>query len=269
MIDGLGEIRTSIETSNTRLTSISSSTASTVSVVADSNSLLASIDTNGDGVISQMEASVAAQNLIKQKADENVLATGQVKDAVNEGNTTGYSDNNLLLGIYQNTSGMRLQISDVRFDLASINGLIDSVRKYTGAAAINTMYGRPVAPDPGIGAISALGNIFSDGNVVPFAKGGIPSVVHNPTLAPMALFGEAGPEAIMPLDRGPDGSLGVRMYGSNDNGEVPALLRELISEVRGYRRQSAAQAGRADRNATQLRFAFDDVAGPLKRVAAA
>ncbi|XAI96773.1 tail tape measure protein [Synechococcus phage Ssp-JY39] len=44
----------------------------------------------------------------------------------------------------------------------------------------------------------------------PFAKGG---VISRPTLFPMAngagLMGEAGPEAIMPLRRGPDGRLGV------------------------------------------------------------
>jgi phage-related minor tail protein len=53
---------------------------------------------------------------------------------------------------------------------------------------------------------SALGNIFSAGHIVPFAAGG---VVDGPSVAPMALFGEAGPEAIMPLRRGPDGKLGV------------------------------------------------------------
>jgi hypothetical protein len=35
---------------------------------------------------------------------------------------------------------------------------------------------------------SALGNVFSAGQVVPFAAGG---VVDDPTIAPMALFGEA------------------------------------------------------------------------------
>lgn len=60
---------------------------------------------------------------------------------------------------------------------------------------------------------SAKGNVFASGAVVhAFAKGGAftNSVVSSPSLAPMALFGEAGPEAIMPLSRGADGSLGVR-----------------------------------------------------------
>lgn len=49
-------------------------------------------------------------------------------------------------------------------------------------------------------------------NVTAFAKGGAftNSVVSEPTKAPMALFGEAGPEAIMPLTRDGQGRLGVR-----------------------------------------------------------
>lgn len=68
------------------------------------------------------------------------------------------------------------------------------------------------------GAISASanGNVFSGGNIVPFANGGI---VNGPTLFPMTgsntgLMGEAGPEAIMPLKRGKDGKLGVSVEGS-------------------------------------------------------
>lgn len=60
---------------------------------------------------------------------------------------------------------------------------------------------------------NATGNVFRGGEVVPFASGGI---VTQPTLFPMAngtgLMGEAGPEAVVPLERMSDGSLGV---GSN------------------------------------------------------
>ena len=61
---------------------------------------------------------------------------------------------------------------------------------------------------------NAKGNVFSGGSVVPFASGGI---VNSPTLFAMnggtGLMGEAGPEAIMPLARGADGSLGIRGGG--------------------------------------------------------
>ncbi len=53
-----------------------------------------------------------------------------------------------------------------------------------------------------------------------YANGGVftNGVATGPTLAPMALFGEAGPEAIMPLSRGSDGSLGVVALGGGQPG---------------------------------------------------
>jgi hypothetical protein len=60
----------------------------------------------------------------------------------------------------------------------------------------------PGAYNPG-----AFGLTFDAGHVVPFAAGG---VVMGPLRMPMALMGEAGPEAVMPLQRTADGTLGVR-----------------------------------------------------------
>lgn len=63
---------------------------------------------------------------------------------------------------------------------------------------------------------SAKGNAFgSDGLITAFANGG---VVSRPTFfgyagGRMGLMGEAGPEAVMPLTRGPDGKLGVQSNG--------------------------------------------------------
>jgi len=71
---------------------------------------------------------------------------------------------------------------------------------------------------PLVGALfptaNANGNVFAANGIVPFAKGGI---VDRPMLFPFAkgigLMGEAGPEAIMPLRRGPGGRLGVEASG--------------------------------------------------------
>lgn len=67
---------------------------------------------------------------------------------------------------------------------------------------------------------SANGNAFNaGGGIAAFAKGGTftNSIVDSPTLFKFAkgtgVMGEAGPEAIMPLKRGADGSLGVQMHG--------------------------------------------------------
>ena len=62
---------------------------------------------------------------------------------------------------------------------------------------------------------SAMGNVFSGGNLMAFARGGI---VGGPTVFPMkngmGLMGEAGPEAVMPLTRTSSGELGVKTEGS-------------------------------------------------------
>lgn len=67
---------------------------------------------------------------------------------------------------------------------------------------------------PGLGL--ANGGVINQGKVVPYAKGG---VVNQPTIFPMTngtgVMGEAGPEAVMPLKRGPSGRLGVEVNQSD------------------------------------------------------
>ncbi|QYX56708.1 phage tail tape measure protein [Roseovarius sp. SCSIO 43702] len=91
------------------------------------------------------------------------------------------------------------------------------------------------------------GGSFAQGRVMPFANGGI---VNGPVTFPMrrgtGLMGEAGPEAIMPLARGPDGKLGVRSAA----GAAPVNVVMNIStpDAGSFRRsqgQIAAQLGRA------------------------
>jgi phage-related minor tail protein len=65
------------------------------------------------------------------------------------------------------------------------------------------------------GLSGASGDGGADAPIEPFAKGG---VIAAPTYFPLGsgrtgLAGEAGPEAIMPLARGPDGRLGVAASG--------------------------------------------------------
>lgn len=91
-----------------------------------------------------------------------------------------------------------------------------------GASAVSGANTSFAASASGFGGPFAKGGAFDrSGEVTAFAKGG---VVGGPTLFKFAkgtgLMGEAGPEAIMPLKRGPDGSLGVQVNGgrsANDN----------------------------------------------------
>lgn len=91
------------------------------------------------------------------------------------------------------------------------------------------------------------GGTFAQGRVMPFANGGI---VSQPVAFPMrggltGLMGEAGPEAIMPLARGPDGRLGVQ--ASSPGRPVNVTINVSTPDVEGFRRsegQIAAQVGR-------------------------
>ena len=75
----------------------------------------------------------------------------------------------------------------------------------------------------------AKGGAIDAGQLVPFAKGG---VVHRPTVFPMAsgagLMGEAGPEAVMPLERDSHGRLGV--VASGVGMEAPSVTVNVINE---------------------------------------
>ena len=84
--------------------------------------------------------------------------------------------------------------------------------------------------------LSGAGSMFQQakggawsGGVQMFADGGAftNGVVDKPTAFGMAgglgLMGEAGPEAIMPLTRGPDGSLGVMAHGGGGSETTIAM----------------------------------------------
>jgi lambda family phage tail tape measure protein len=85
-------------------------------------------------------------------------------------------------------------------------------------------------------AASAMGNVFDTGGLVTaFASGG---VISQPTMFGMGsgglgIAGEAGPEAIMPLSRGPDGKLGVSVAtsgGSSSGGTTIGSISIVVNE---------------------------------------
>jgi phage-related minor tail protein len=93
----------------------------------------------------------------------------------------------------------------------------------------------------------AEGAPFSQGRVMPFARGG---VLSGPVSFPMrggtGLMGEAGPEAVLPLSRGANGRLGVSVEGGGR--PVNVTLNIATPDVEGFSRskgQIAAQLGRA------------------------
>ncbi len=85
--------------------------------------------------------------------------------------------------------------------------------------------------------------------IAAFAKGGI---VDSPQLFALSgghfgMMGEAGPEAILPLFRGPDGRLGVRAQGGH-TAQVHVTMNITTPDVNGFRRNRgriAAELARA------------------------
>jgi len=82
------------------------------------------------------------------------------------------------------------------------------------------------------GFLSALGN------ALPFARGG---VVASPSFFPLnggfGLAGEAGPEAIMPLQRGTDGRLGIAAASSGGGGSITVNIT--TPDAASFRRSEA------------------------------
>lgn len=105
------------------------------------------------------------------------------------------------------------------------------------------VYDSPIGPTQTAGASGfygqALGGVWSNG-VQKFARGGI---VNSPTVFGasngLGLMGEAGPEAIMPLQRGPDGSLGVRADGVGGGNVVVNVINNSDSQASVNRRETS------------------------------
>ena len=130
--------------------------------------------------------------------------------------------------------GLSRELGDVSVELDRIGDLAEGVsrslsRAFRGAVldgkSLNSVLGniarsfadialRAAFKPVGLLVENAIGSLFAATNpalgVKPFAKGG---VIGTPSYFPLerglGLAGEAGPEAILPLRRGPDGSLGV------------------------------------------------------------
>ena len=102
---------------------------------------------------------------------------------------------------------------------------------------------------------SAFSSIFSAlGSIIPFANGGVPGrivpfaaggVVSRPSYFPMGrdigLMGEAGAEAILPLRRGADGSLGVAASGGA--APVNVVFNVTAADAASFRKSEAQITG--------------------------
>lgn len=162
--------------------------------------------------------------------------------------------------------GLRKAFDGLVFDGLSLSDALDTVAN----SMINATYNAAIKPvTDHVGGLLASGagelleNIlpfangapFSQGRVMPFAAGGVvSSATPFGMRGGMGVMGEAGPEAIMPLARGPDGKLGVRGGGGQSGPTV--VMNITTPDVQGFARsqnQIAAQMNRALSRASRNR----------------
>lgn len=204
--------------------------------------------------VDDLEAQIAALDDVMGQATGMAAAFGAELARVKGGFASAGQDvQSLERGLSRGLRGA------IRGAVVDGDGLSDSLRRLA-TIMVNSAFNdatRPVTDQigglisQGIGSLVgglfpfAKGASFSQGRVQPFANGGVVSgPVSFPMRGGMGLMGEAGPEAIMPLSRGPDGRLGVRAQGG---GGVSVVMNIQTPDAEGFRRsqgQIAAQLGR-------------------------
>lgn len=148
-------------------------------------------------------------------ADDDVLATGGALDGLTlktrdlEGSANGFA--RAMTKAFSSSVAGGKQFEDVLKSLTL--KLSDMAVRLAFKPLEKSLAGglQSLLSGLGGGGSGASTSLFAAGGVKPFASGG---VIGAPSYFPMmdggvGLAGEAGPEAIMPLKRGPDGRLGV------------------------------------------------------------
>ncbi|MGX1196919.1 phage tail tape measure protein [Parvibaculum sp. MBR-TMA-1.3b-4.2] len=192
------------------------------------------------------EASAAAQRFGAEARDALRGVSEEYRNAARDGEAFGrklsrsFEDVALkgksLSGVLRN---LALDMSRMVLDKA-LDGVTGAIGSGVGSALSSLV-------------TSADGNVFAGGRVKPFAKGG---VISSPMLFPLqngvGLAGEAGPEAVMPLTRGPDGRLGVASQGGGQ--AVNVTFNVQATDAASFRRsetQLAAMMQRVARRGTR------------------
>ena len=184
--------------------------------------------------LADLEASVAAADQLEQ---EQFAAGAAIAEQLNQQDK-----------LNESTSKYKITLDQVKDTLANqmtsaIEGLIDGTKTLgESLSGLLRTFGSMFLRS-GIGSLvgnifpSAKGNVFAQNGIVPYAKGGY---IGRPT---MALMGEAGPEAVLPLRRGRGGRLGVETSGGGV-GSVTVNVDATGSAVEGNDAQ-ASQLGKA------------------------
>ncbi|MDD5297671.1 MAG: phage tail length tape measure family protein [Rhodocyclaceae bacterium] len=199
----------------------------------------------GDSTELQKRASAAATAVAKQTVEASTTwETGANKGATDYLNSVGTVAKQTEILVTGAFKGMEdALVSFVKTGKLDFKSMADSIITDLIRMQIQASITRPLATMmqggggsgllSGVGSwfkglFSANGNVFDAGtHLTAFATGGAftNSVVSSPTVFPLGLMGEAGPEAIMPLSRDSSGRLGVKGGGGSSSTVVysPAI----------------------------------------------
>jgi phage-related minor tail protein len=150
----------------------------------------------------------------------------------------GRQFSNALAGALSGAADKGRDLSDV------LKGLALSLSRMALQAALRPLEGAFSSAFASLiagGVPFARGGVLQHNTPVPFAAGG---VIRSPISFPLAggrlgIAGERGPEAILPLARGPDGSLGVRAAAT---GGSQIVMHVTTPDAESFRR-SETQIG--------------------------
>lgn len=161
--------------------------------MTDDDTLALSVDLDGAQALSVLD-----------ELESRSASFGRALTSALKGATTGGK------GLEEVLRGVGLRLTDI-----ALSAGLKPLENLLGDVAGNLVTGLSSGLGSAVsGGLSAFAQGGVPGRVIPFAEGG---VVSAPTYFPMAggtgLMGEAGAEAILPLRRGSDGSLGVAAEG--------------------------------------------------------
>ncbi|SNX69047.1 hypothetical protein SAMN05878503_10332 [Cereibacter ovatus] len=187
------------------------------------------------GVTAGFEAELARMR-------ESMIFTGREVDRLSSGVGTG------LRRAFDGVVFDGMKLSDALEGLAqSISRTVYSIAMKPVQDAVSGFVANGI--NSVLGGLFSFGTgaAFSQGRVMPFAKGGVVAAATSfPMRGATGLMGEAGPEAILPLARGADGRLGVQAGGGGK--AVNVTMNVSTPDVKGFERsrgQIAAQMSRA------------------------
>lgn len=263
----------SLDTTMDGLLSVDELRASGLATNTQISALMARVDVNGDGFISKAEAIRAQAELTKLNVASVNTSVGGVTTAVGTNTTTtsnwGNTMNNTMYGVNTSVGGVSTGVAqgnalqNTANDIASAMRLsvayLNQIHPQTFYTQVATERIRDQLSELNSGSMQmTVKSQHRGGSYMTFAKGGAftNGIVDSPTFFNMGLMGEAGPEAIMPLDRDSSGRLGVKLIGGSgrgDNSEVTSLLRAIYSELTSHDRNRRAEAQAIVRNLSEIR----------------